>query len=440
MMYLKLSIRNARRSFTNYLLYVVTMTVLLVIIEISNCISIIGKSAGFQTFSLPLLITIIQIILVEFINAFMLKQRSNEFASYLLLGMEKKKLINLFLFEILLIGLFCFITGTTIGFTLYGFIYFRMALNEVKLYGLLYCKSMLYTLCCFCIIEIICAFRLKLRLDKLQIRELMYEKNRNQGVKNKDNYRKWGFVFISSYGCLIGFVCGIIFLSKDNIIYLIAVVAIPLIISVFGFYKWILGYLYAHRRMKSVNIYQKNRLYIMAAITSNFKIDAIMNAVFCLCFLFSASSFLTGALMLQPEFLLFEKAKQQWLGTTQISICIVFAIIYFSILALQLLIELRRHSKDNHILCCMGKNSKQIELLLKQQIAVRLTLPMIMALLIFIFCIPLLNMKMNLILPTAMQNAFFKFTGEFLLCVLFFYVCYFGMIYTIGKQYIKSSV
>lgn len=257
MMYLKLSIRNARRSFTNYLLYVVTMTVLLVIIEISNCISIIGKSAGFQTFSLPLLITIIQIILVEFINAFMLKQRAKEFASYLLLGMGKKKLINLFLFEILLIGLFCFITGTTIGFTLYGFIYFRMPLNEVKLYGLLYCKSMLYTLCCFCIIEIICAFRLKLRLDKLQIRELMYEKNRNQGVKNKDNYRKWGFVFISSYGCLIGFVCGIIFLSKDYIIYLIAVVAIPLIISVFGFYKWILGYLYAHRRMKSVNIYKK---------------------------------------------------------------------------------------------------------------------------------------------------------------------------------------
>lgn len=88
----------------------------------------------------------------------------------------------------------------------------------------------------------------------------------------------------------------------------------------------------------------------------------------------------------------------------------------------------------------MGKNSKQIELLLKQQIAVRLILPMIMALLIFIFCIPLLNMKMNLILPTAMQNTFFKFTGEFLLCVLFFYVCYFYMVYTMGKQYIKSSV
>lgn len=40
MMYLKLSIRNARRSFINYLLYVVTMTVLLAIIEVSNCITI----------------------------------------------------------------------------------------------------------------------------------------------------------------------------------------------------------------------------------------------------------------------------------------------------------------------------------------------------------------------------------------------------------------
>ncbi len=48
MMYLKLSIRNAKRSFIDYLLYVVTMTVLLAIIEVSNCITIIGESAGFQ--------------------------------------------------------------------------------------------------------------------------------------------------------------------------------------------------------------------------------------------------------------------------------------------------------------------------------------------------------------------------------------------------------
>lgn len=73
MMYLKLSIRNAKRSFINYLLYVVTMTVLLAIIEVSNCITIIGESAGFQVFSLPLLIAAIQIVLVGYIDLFLLK-------------------------------------------------------------------------------------------------------------------------------------------------------------------------------------------------------------------------------------------------------------------------------------------------------------------------------------------------------------------------------
>ena len=49
MIYLKLSIRNAKRSFINYLLYVVAMTVLLAIIEVSNCIAIIGGISWFSS-------------------------------------------------------------------------------------------------------------------------------------------------------------------------------------------------------------------------------------------------------------------------------------------------------------------------------------------------------------------------------------------------------
>ena len=77
MIYLKLSIRNARRSFINYLLYVVTMTVLLAVIEVSNCIAIIGESAGFQVISLPLLIAAIQIVLVGYIDLFLLYSGNN---------------------------------------------------------------------------------------------------------------------------------------------------------------------------------------------------------------------------------------------------------------------------------------------------------------------------------------------------------------------------
>ena len=90
MLYLKLSIRNARRSFMDYLLYVAAMTVLFAVIEVSNCIAIIGELAGFQVISLPLLIVAIQIVLAGYIDLFLLKQRAKELASYLLLGMGKR--------------------------------------------------------------------------------------------------------------------------------------------------------------------------------------------------------------------------------------------------------------------------------------------------------------------------------------------------------------
>lgn len=439
MMYLKLSIRNAKRSFTNYLLYVVTMAVLLAIIEVSNCITIIGEAAGFQVISLPLLIAAIQMVLVGYIDTFMLKQRAKEFASYLLLGMGKKRLTQLFLCEVLLIGFCCYIAGTTTGFSIYGFWYFRDPLHEMKHCGFLYGKSMLYTFLFFCLIETVCSFRLKKRLDKLQIRELMYERNNNQGVKNIENYKKWGIIFFSFFVCFIGCVCSIVFLPEVYIVYPVSVTAIPLLISVFAFYKWVFGYLYAYRRMKSVKIYQKDRLYIAANVTSNFKTAAMVNAVFCICFLFSGASFVTGILILQPEFQLFDTAMRQWMGTSQISICIVFLIIYFSILSLQQIIEIRQNSKSNQIMRCMGKSDKQITRLVNLQIAIKLSSPMIMALLIILFCIPLLNGKMNLILPVSLNNILLKLTGEFGACIVVFYICYFGIVSAMSRRYIYPT-
>ncbi len=438
-MYLKLSIRNAKRSFINYLLYVVTMTVLLAVIEVSNCITIIGESAGFQVISLPLLIAAIQIVLVGYIDLFLLKQRAKELASYLLLGMGKKRLTRLFLCEVLVIGCFCYLAGTAAGFSIYGFWYFREPLHEMKQCGILYGKSMCYTLLLFCLIEAVCSFRLKQRLDKLEIRELMYERNRSQGVKNTGNYKKWGIIFFLCFVCFIGCICGIAFLPEAYIVYPVSVTAIPLLIAVFAFYKWAFGYLYACRRMKSVRIYQKNRLYIIANVTSNFKTAAIVHAVFCICLLFSGASFITGMLILQPEFQLFDTAMRQWMGASQISICIVFLVIYFSILSLQQMIEIRQHSKSNQILRCMGKSDQQIARLVNQQIAIKLSAPMIMAVLIILFCVPLLNGKMNFILPASLNNILLKLTGEFGACIVAFYICYFGIVSAMSRRYIYPS-
>ncbi|MDE5931862.1 MAG: hypothetical protein K2H40_05185, partial [Lachnospiraceae bacterium] len=385
-MYFKLSIRNAKRSFINYLLYIVTMVALLSVMEVSNCMTITGESAGFQAASFPLLITMIQIVLVGYSNTFMLKQRAKEFANYSLLGMKKKELTNLFLGELLLIGLFCFLAGTTIGFVLYRFLCFSVSFHLFQISGFLYAKSLLHTLFYFCIVEMISALSLKHLLHKLQIRELMHEKNRNQTVKNKAHYKNWGILFCISFLCLIGFVCGIVFLPEKNIVPLVSVMAIPLLLSIFAFYQWGLGFLYARRKKQAAALYQKDRLYLTAAITSNVKTAAVTNAVFCMCFLFSAASFLTGLLMLQPGIRLFPADMQQWMGALQIGIYIVFTVIYFSILSLHQIIELRQNAQNIRILHYIGKNSRQIKKLVTQQIAIKLLFPLIMALLPLSFC------------------------------------------------------
>ena len=87
----------------------------------------------------------------------------------------------------------------------------------------------------------------------------------------------------------------------------------------------------------------------------------------------------------------------------------------------------------------MGKSNKQIKRLVNQQIAIKLTFLMIMVLLIILCCIPLLNGKMNLLLPASLHNILLKLTGEFGACIIVFYICYFGIVSVMSKRNIYSG-
>lgn len=160
---------------------------------------------------------------------------------------------------------------------------------------------------------------------------------------------------------------------------------------------------------------------------------------FAYAFYLPGGAFVTGILMLQPEFQLFDAVVQQWMGTSQISICIVFLVIYFSVLSLQQLMEIRQNAKGDQIVRCLGKSTRQIERLVHRQITIRLTAPMIMALLIISCCAPLLNARMNCILPDSLHNILLKLTGAFGACIGVFYICYFEIVRAMGKRYIFPS-
>lgn len=442
-MYLKLTLRNAKRSIIDYLLYIITMTLLITIMTVSNYISILGNvQAKFQTASLPLLITLILVILVGYINNFMLKQRSKEFANYLLLGMEKGKLSWMFLGEFFCIGIMCFVMGILIGFgvcLVLSLVKFRL-LNGFEIQYTFFLQSLRDTFFYFCVVEMLSTICIKRNIIKFQIRDLMIKEKHNQNLGNKHQYRFWCVTFGSSLFCLIGLIFGIVFLSEDIGYIMISFIALPLLLTIFAFYKWMFLYFAMKRQKQSLSLYQKDCLYIMAQITSETKTSTIMNSIYCACLFFSAMSFMFGVLMLQSEFKFFDSDSQQWMGFLQISLCIIFTIIYFSVLSLQQIIELRREARDFHILHYMGKDSFQLKSLIKIKILLKLSIPAIMCFLLMFISVPLLNYKLNTILSTVTENILIKSACGFSICFIALYFVYFIVLYIMSKKYIEILI
>lgn len=440
-MYLKLALRNAKRSAFNYLLYIFTVTILVAIMCISNCIAAFGDiAAGFQTASLPLLIVVIMVVLVDYINHFMLKQRAKELATYMLLGMEKRKLSLMFFIELSIIGAVCFVLGVVLGTGVYYLCFHSMRTGaENQTAFLVMSSSIAQTFMYFCLVELLATLRMRQKLHKLQINQLMNEKRRNQSLKTS-RLKHLGIWFIASLFVFFAMLCGIVFIPNNKGDMLLSFLAIPMLGSIFMFYKWVYTYFSTKRIACSEKLYQGTRLYRIAEITSNAKTSANLNFVFCSCLLFSAASFVIGVLLLNPDISVFPSVSQQWMGFLQISICIIFMVIYFSILSLLQIVELKQQAGHLKILHYMGKNKSEIRALVRTQILIKLFLPTLMCFVLIGISAPFINIKLNTVFPAAMHNMVLGALGGFMVCFIVLYISYFVVICTIGRRYLKGSI
>ncbi len=144
--------------------------------------------------------------------------------------------------------------------------------------------------------------------------------------------------------------------------------------------------------------------------------------------------------MLNPNISVFSSVSQQWMGFLQISICIVFLVIYFSVLSLLQIVELKQQAGYLKILHYMGKNKLELRALVRTQILIKLFLPTFMCFVLIGISAPLVNIKLNAIIPAAMHNIVMGAVGGFVACFVVLYISYFIVIYSIGKHYIKGSI
>lgn len=125
-MYTKLIFRNVRRSFRDYLIYLVTMTICVTLfyafLSISSSfyhpslgteydISMLGDGMKMAI----LAITLLLLFLIRYVNGYMLRRRQKEFAIQAVMGMEQRTLGWLFFAETFLMGMAAIAAGILLG-------------------------------------------------------------------------------------------------------------------------------------------------------------------------------------------------------------------------------------------------------------------------------------------------------------------------------------
>lgn len=435
-MYFKLALRNAKRSLFDYLLFITTTVLLLLFMFISNYIGLITEvEAGFQSMSLPLLISIILIILVSYIHKFMLKQRAKEFANYILLGMEKKKLVNMFLCEFCIIGFLCFIVCSLLSFVIcYIISEVLLSAGSGGLNLSIYFQCFGYTFAYFCIIELFSMYRIKRRICALEISELMVEKKRNQHLGGKRQWLVWGIIFLINMLILLLIFSGVVCLSNDMIMAIMSFAFLPIMLAVFSFYQWIYHYLSFVRQKQPLRLFHKERLYMIAKMTCGANTNSTLNGIYCMCLFLSSMSFVFGIFMFQSKFYLFDESNQLWMGFLQIMISLIFIVIYFSILSLQQVIAVQLQVREFRILHYLGKSKEQLKRIIIKQILVNLFFPTGMCFVILGISVPFINYKLNHILPWELNNFCIKTIGIFFLCFAVLYLLYFLIVYILSKN------
>lgn len=128
-MYVKLSLRNMKRSMKDYAIYYFTLAFMVallysfLVLGFSGEIRALAENMTLLTGGVVFLsffVAGISAFVVSYAVRFMLAKRKKEFAAYLLMGMENLTVMRLFVGENILIGFCAFFTGIFLGVGLSG--------------------------------------------------------------------------------------------------------------------------------------------------------------------------------------------------------------------------------------------------------------------------------------------------------------------------------
>lgn len=272
----KLSVRNMRRSARDYLVYILTMTLVTALMYAFNSlifqnelegyfdlVPLMAVMIGMATFFIVLIVA----WLINYIVRFMLEKRSAEFGIYLLLGMKKKTVSRLYMRENLLLGGVSFAMGIVLGILFQQVlmtVMFTMIRQEYRLHVSFHPYTVLTTVLCFAGCYLLALMRCRRRFKRMNIHGLMNAGRQNEEIREKHERAKrilfpLSIVFILFFWAVFGRI------DSAAMLFLFLV---GLVLTIYLFYLGLSAWIICYVRDGGKAVYRGQNLFLFRQFAS----------------------------------------------------------------------------------------------------------------------------------------------------------------------------
>ncbi|MGV1054958.1 FtsX-like permease family protein [Clostridium perfringens] len=309
-MYFKIALNNVRKSFKDYSIYFLTLTLGVCIFYAFNSIGDqkafleLGKRQAEYIKVLQRLISGISVFiscvlggLILYANNFLVKKRKKELGIYMTLGMGKNKISKILTYETALVGIISLVVGLGVGVIVsQGISAFAAKLFEVSLSNykfLLSTDAILKTILYFGIIFILVMLFNTFVISKYKLIDMLTAAKKNEDIKIK-NPILTAIIFFISLG-LLGVAYKLVIkvgLNPTDRMFLVSIVlgilgTLLLFFSLAGFVLYVL--------QRNKNVYLKGlNIFVLRQMNSKINTNFLSMTVICLMLFLTISTLATG--------------------------------------------------------------------------------------------------------------------------------------------------
>lgn len=275
----KLAIRNMKRSARDYLVYLLTMTLISALLYTFNSLLFQNELKQYwntedmlelMVFLATLFIVFVTAWLISYMVRFMMEKRSREFGIYLLLGMKKSTIARLYLRENILSGAIALLFGMLFGVLFRQVlmaILFSMLKMTYRLHISFHPGTFLMTAFCFGLCYLLSLSRCQKKFRKMNIHDLMEAARKNEEIRERHEPAKklllpLSALFILAFWALFGS------LQSNGEV---ALFLIGLVITIYLFYTGLSAHMICYIRKGGNLIFRGQNLFLMRQFSAKIR-------------------------------------------------------------------------------------------------------------------------------------------------------------------------